>query len=80
MQRIKLRDVIITEFGGGAFASRRGVSTSVMSGLHRIFLGSERLRKIRKGRFLTQLPTSEIARVLFRLRGARRYQISCVSS
>ena len=73
MQRTELRDVIITEFGG-AFASRRGVSTSVMSGLHRIFLGSERLRKIQRSRFLTQLPTSEIARGLFRLTRARRYQ------
>ena len=77
---IRAAERVITEFGGGIHLEDRGVSTSVMSGLHRIFRSSERLRKIHRGRFLTQLPTSEIARGLFRLWRADRYQNQCVSS
>ena len=45
-------------------------------GSSRFFLGSEKLGKIKGSRILTRLPTSEIARGLFRLTRARRYQIS----
>ena len=46
------------------------------AGIPRTDCRIERLNKIHLYRILTQLPTSEIARGLFRLTRARRYQNS----